>query len=218
MLTRRDGAGVHAVDGDAVGLPQLLGPHAHQRLVGGLGGGVDGLARDAEAGAGGRDEDDAAALGEVGLDGLCEEDGALDVRLEVAVVEVLGRVDEVGLEALGGAGTVLVAAQKEKGTVTGTGLGDALVDENINLARGANLLRSLNNTGDLVRLAHVGVDHNGLGTVGLDLLRHLFGALAAAGRDVVDDDIGAALAEEDGDAGSDAPVQPGGERCAMQGG
>lgn len=80
------------------------------------------------------------------------------------------------------------------------------MDENLNLARLANLLRRLNNTGNLLRLADVRLHHDGLGAVGLDLLGHLLGALAAAGRDVVDHNVGAPLAEEDGDAGTDTPV------------
>lgn len=83
---------------------------------------------------------------------------------------------------------------------------DALVDENVNLARRANLLGRVDDAGDLVCLAHIGLHDDGLGAVGLDLLRHLLGTLAAAGRDVVDDDVGSPLPEEDGDAGTDAPV------------
>ena len=81
-------------------LAQLLGPHAHERLVGSLGRRVDGLACNAQTGAGRGDEDDASPLGQVGLGGLGQEDGALDVGVEVPRVELLGGVDEVGLVAL----------------------------------------------------------------------------------------------------------------------
>lgn len=84
-------------------LAQLLRPDAHQRLIGGLGGSVDGLAGNAQASAGGRDEDDAAALGQMGLTCLGEEDGALDVGVKVSCVKVLGCVYKVGLVALGSA-------------------------------------------------------------------------------------------------------------------
>lgn len=80
------------------------------------------------------------------------------------------------------------------------------MDENVNLSCRADLLGRVDDAGDLVRLAHIGVNDDGLGAVGLDLLRHLLSALAAAGRDVVDDDVGSPLAQEDGDAGTNAPV------------
>ena len=86
-----------------MGLSKLLGPHTNQGLVSGLGGGVDGLASNTKTGTSGGDEDDAATLGQMRLNSLCEEDGALDVGVKVAVVEVLGCVYEVGLVALSGA-------------------------------------------------------------------------------------------------------------------
>lgn len=98
-LTGSDGPGVDAVDGDAVRLAQLLCPHARQRLVGGLGGRVHGLPGDAESGRRRRDEDDPAAPGDVGYDGLGQEYGPLDVGIEVRLVEALGDLVEVGVVA-----------------------------------------------------------------------------------------------------------------------
>jgi hypothetical protein len=86
-----------------VGLAELLGPRADEGLVGGFGSCVDGLSCDAEARASRGDEDDASAAGEVRLDGLGEEDGTLDIGVEVLVVELGGGVNEVSFETLGGA-------------------------------------------------------------------------------------------------------------------
>lgn len=80
------------------------------------------------------------------------------------------------------------------------------MDEDLNLARGAELQSGLHDLGDLRDLAHVGLDHHRLGAVGLDLLGNLLRALPAAGSDISDNDVGATLAEENGDAGTDAAV------------
>lgn len=85
-------------------LPQLLGPDPREGLVGRLGGGVDGLARHPQPRGGRGDEDDATSGGKVRQGGLGEEDCALNVGVEVAGVEGLGYVFEVGVDAEGGAG------------------------------------------------------------------------------------------------------------------
>lgn len=102
-LTSSDRPGIDTVNSDAVRLPQLLRPHARQRLLGGLGGGVNGLAGDAEAGGCRRDEDDPAAPRDVRHDGLGQEYGALDVGVKVRLVELLGGLVEVGVVAERGA-------------------------------------------------------------------------------------------------------------------
>lgn len=91
-------------------LAQLLRPDPDQRLVSGLGGGVHGLSCNAEPRASRRDKHDPTALGNMGLDGLGEEDRAADIAVEVGCVELRGGIDEVGFEALGGTsiGTVVL--------------------------------------------------------------------------------------------------------------
>lgn len=102
-LTSSNRPGVDAVDSNVVRLPQLLGPDARQRLLGGLGGGVHGLPGDAEAGGGRRDEDDPAAPRDVRHDGLGQEYGPLDVGVKVRLVELLRDLVEVGVVAERGA-------------------------------------------------------------------------------------------------------------------
>lgn len=102
-LTSSNRPGVDTVDSDAVRLPQLLCPHARQRLLGRLGGGVHGLPGHAEAGGGRRDEDYAAAPRDVRHDGLGQEYGTLDVGVKVRLVELLGDLVDVGVVAERGA-------------------------------------------------------------------------------------------------------------------
>lgn len=55
------------------------------------------------------------------------------------------------------------------------------MDKNLNLASGADLQRSVNQLGDILALANVGLDDDGLGAVGFNLLGNLLSALFAAG-------------------------------------
>ena len=80
-----------------MGLAQLHGPDTGQRFVGGFSSGVDRLAGYAETGGGRRHEHHAAALREVWLGGLREEDRPLDVRVEMSGEELLCDLDEIGV-------------------------------------------------------------------------------------------------------------------------
>lgn len=55
-----------------------------------------------------------------------------------------------------------------------------LVNKNLNLASCANLKGSVNQLGNLLKLANVGLAENGLGAIGLDILDHLLSSLLAA--------------------------------------
>lgn len=56
---------------------------------------------------------------------------------------------------------------------------DLLVNENLNLAGCANLESGVNQLGNLLKLADVGLAEDGLGAVGLDILDHLLSSLLA---------------------------------------
>lgn len=111
-------------------LTKLLSPDADEGFVGSLGCGIHGLASNTEAGTSGRDENNAAALGEMRLSSLGQENRTADVAVEVGLVELGGGVDEVGLVALGSAGNIALVH---------LGCSDALVlrilvNENLDLA------------------------------------------------------------------------------------
>jgi hypothetical protein len=55
-----------------------------------------------------------------------------------------------------------------------------LVNENLNLASGADLQGSVNQLGDLVSFADVGLDNNSLGAISLNLFGDLLSPLSAA--------------------------------------
>ena len=78
------------------------------------------------------------------------------------------------------------------------------MDEDLDLASRADLERGIDELGCLRGLAHVGLDDDGLGAVGLDLLSYLLGALATTGGDIVDDNVGTALAQENSDTSTKA--------------
>jgi hypothetical protein len=92
-----DRARVHAVDGDIVGLSQLLGPYTGASLVGGFGGCVYSLPGYTETRGSGRDKHDSATSGKMWLSGLCEEDGTLDIGVKMCSEEMLCDLDEVGI-------------------------------------------------------------------------------------------------------------------------
>ena len=134
-LTGGDRARVHRVHSDAVRLAKLLSPDASKSLVCGLGGGVYRLAGNTKTSAGGRDENNTTALGQMRLNRLGQEDGALYVGVEVAIVKLLRSIYQVCFVALGS--TIIVVRSCQAQIVKAQG--DILMDEDLNLAGGANL-------------------------------------------------------------------------------
>lgn len=69
----------------------------------------------------------------------------------------------------------------------------ALVDENLDLAGGADLEGGVDNALQLVQLADIGLHDDGLCAVGLDLSGNLVGTLLARRGDIGQDDVGSTL-------------------------
>lgn len=105
LLTCGHWSRIHAVDRDAVALAKLFGPNTSECLVRSLCGRVDGLSCDAEPCCRGGHEDHAATSREMRQSGLCEENGRLDVGVEVAGVKVLGNFIQVGVVSKRGTAT-----------------------------------------------------------------------------------------------------------------
>ena len=173
--------GLDTTWGDAVDSDLLVtavdGHAADKGLDGTLGAGVESVLWDTLGLASdGSHEDDAAADGEVlvGLTG--DEELTTGVDGHDAVVLLLGNVFQV-----------------TEGNDTGVGA------DNVELTEvGNSVVEELDGLADV---GNVGLEGNGVGAVGLDLLDDLVGSLAGVG--VVDDDLGTALSELSGHGGTD---------------
>jgi len=163
------------VDGDLL-VTSVNGHAAGEGLDGTLGGGVESVLWDTLGLTGdGAHQDDAAADGEVlvGLTG--NEELSTGVDGEDTVEFLLGDVLDVA-----------------EGDDTGVG------DDNVELTVvGNGLLEHLDGLGDL---GDVGLDGNGVTTVGLDVLDDLLGGVGGVG--VVDDDLGTTGGELSGERGT----------------
>lgn len=166
----------NGVDGDLL-VAAVDGHAADEGLDGTLGAGVDGVLWNTLGLAGdGAHQDDAAADGEV-LVGLAgDEELATGVDVEDAVELLLGDVLQV-----------------TEGDDAGVGADDVELAVVLN-----GLLEELDGLGDV---ADVGLDGDGIATVGLDLVDDLLGGLGRVG--VVDNDLGTAAGELSGHGGTD---------------
>lgn len=200
-LIGSNGTWIDAVDSDTMALTQFLGPHTDEGLVSSFSGSIHCLASNAKAGTCGRYENDAAALREIGLGSFCEEYGATDITIEMTLVELGCRVDEVGLIALSGTLKELVSICDQYTTCV-----NALVNQNVNLAVLAELSGSVDQKWNLLKLHHVGLDENSLGAdFVVDLINNILCTLRAAFGNIVDNNISAALCKENGDTSTETP-------------
>ncbi|KAL3305557.1 versicolorin reductase [Colletotrichum asianum] len=177
-----DTTGGDGVDSDALGAA-VDGEGAGEALDGGLGAGVQGVVGDAaHDGGDGGGQEDAAAAPAVLQALLGDEELAAGVEVEDVLVELLGDV-------LLGAPDLLARVGDDE--VHAAEVGDGAVEE----------------VDDLLGLGDVCLEGDGLGAHLLDLGDDLLGG--AGGGAVVDDDVGAALAELEGDAASDTAAGAG---------
>lgn len=193
-------ARIDAVDSNAMGLAQLFGPDSCKRFVSSFCRGVHCLTSDAQAGSSGRDENDSPALGQIRLNGFGEEDGSLDVGLEMGVVVFLCGVDQVRFGSESSAGKRSVTLKVVRTHIS------ILMNKNIDPAGAAELQSSFDKFGNVVRYAEISLASYGFAAMGLDLIHNFLGLPKTAVRGVIDDYVGATFAEKACDGSSNATV------------
>lgn len=172
-----DATGCDGVDRHAL-LATVDGERAGEALDGGLGAGVEGVVGDAaDAGGDGGGHDEAAAVAAV-------LEGVLGHKELAAAVEVEDLVEQ-------GRGDVDLGAPDLHARVG---------DDKVEVAKVAHGL--VEQLGDALGLANVGLDGHALGAELGELGDHLLGRLGRAG--IVDHHVGATLAQLQGDALADA--------------
>jgi len=181
-------------------LTKFLSPDTHEGFVGSLGCGIHGLTSNTEAGTSGRDEHNAAALREMRLSSLGQENRTADVAVEMGLVELGGGVDEVRLVALGSAGDIALVHLSRSNVLVLR----ILVNDNLDLASLGDLQSRVDEEWDLIKVADVGFAQDGFRSDFLDVVDHLLGTPCTTFRHVVHDDICAPFGKQDGNAGTKA--------------